>query len=458
MRTPPKDSWGSQLLSYLGYGGVESSPPGLRNRGQNLCFLNSVVQCVAHLPNILPSLSKEIPYVSGKCSALDSTFLKELCDLLIGCASIPAGSMRTTVDTYNFRKAASRLGTEIIAHPNYNTQLQQDAAEFLTWILSTLHDILLKVTPNQNSSRSAAQAAQVGSKLGSMSSQSLKTLKMKLFRQLEGQDSMYTEASITAVQTLSDMEWYQLNQDKRSFVTDNFAGQLIEMYENQTNNRVAVGIQLFHILPVPLVDPRQVSGVVQLQDCINSLSTIEHGPPDGNVSMLGDAMSSGKRDLGAASPLSPPLFSSTPGRDQSPNTSSVEVRYQTTMRFPPTYLILQLNRFNYNPATGRTKKIKTPVNIPLTDLDLSSTLFEQHFSIHTPGNNSGPRYDLSGLCIHEGGESTENGHYVSYCVASDGNWYKLDDEIVNRVNMAYECCTPSIRQNSYLLFYVRKDV
>ncbi|XP_072026394.1 ubiquitin carboxyl-terminal hydrolase 21-like [Amphiura filiformis] len=456
-KTPTRNSWSSQVMSYFGYGGGESSPPGLRNRGQNLCFLNSVVQCMAHLPNIFPSISREIPHASGKCSPLESTFLKELCDLLIGCASIPTGASRTTVDTHGFRKAAARLGTQIVTHPN-KMQTQQDAAEFLTWMLSTLHDILLKIAPSQSHSRSLDQS--IESDLRSMSSESLNTLKMKLFRQLEGQDSMYDEASITAVRTLSDMEWYQLNQDKRSFVTDHFAGQLIELYENQTHNKVAVGIQLFHILPIPLLEPRQVYAIVQLQDCVNSLSTIEHEIPEGNASMLSGAMSGKKANIDVASPplLSPPMFSSTPSRDQSPNTSSVEVRYQTTMRFPPMYLILQLNRFHYNPASGRTKKIKTSVNIPLTDLDLSSALFEQHFSIHTPGNNIGPRYDLYGLCVHEGGESTENGHYVSYCVASDGNWYRLDDEIVNRVNMAYECCTPSIRQNSYLLFYVRKDV
>ena len=447
----PGNSLTSRVMSYFGYDGAPSSPRGLRNRGQNLCFFNSVVQCLSHLPNIFPQLSREIPRAGRMCDAADSSFLKEFCTLLVGCASMPSGHAQSTVDTYGFRKAAAQLGgsSQIVAQPGY-AQTQQDASEFLMWILSTLHDILQKVAPVGNGKHGKND-------FDSMSQEGMEDLKMKLFRQLESQDSMYDDVSVNAVRTLSDMEWYQLNHDKRSFVTDCFAGQLLELYENQTVNRVAVGIQLFQVLPVPLCEARFISGIVQLQDCINSLSSIEHELPDGSTMLTNVMPSSAKKADYGVPPLSPPMFSSTPGRDHSPqnSNSSYEVRYQTTIRFPPRYLTLQLNRFTF--VNGRTKKIKTPVNIPLTDLDLSSTLFEQHFSVHTPGKAHGPLYDLHGLCIHEGGESTESGHYVSYCKASDGHWYRFDDEVVNRVNMTYECCTQTIRRNSYLLFYARKD-
>ena len=77
------------------------------------------------------------------------------------------------------------------------------------------------------------------------------------------------------IQRLSDLEWLSYKEHNRSVIDDMFTGQLVEAQHCLACNRVSVGIQTFNILPVPIVEARQLNGLVYLEDCFTKFGNIE---------------------------------------------------------------------------------------------------------------------------------------------------------------------------------------
>ncbi len=122
------------------------------------------------------------------------------------------------------------------------------------------------------------------------------------------------------------------------------------------------------------------------------------------------------------------------------------------MRQLPECLIVQLLRFTYQ--QGSPHKVHRPVSIPLTNLDLTQLVADnviKREDLATP--HPVHRYELYGLCLHLGAESTSYGHYVAYSKAATGEWFRFSDEVVASVNIDYELSTRQVRENAYLLFY-----
>ena len=137
---------------------------------------------------------------------------------------------------------------------------------------------------------------------------------------------------------------------------------------------------------------------------------------------------------------------------QPPPVRLTDGQRRSLLRQLPECLIVQLMRFSY--IDGEIRKIHRPVAIPKTDMDLTNLLYDAVINreeIAAAGFNY--KYNLYGVCMHLGGENTSYGHYVAFSLAADGQWYKLDDESVSRVNMDYQLSTKQLRENAYLLFY-----
>ena len=70
-------------------------------------------------------------------------------------------------------------------------------------------------------------------------------------------------------------------------------------------------------------------------------------------------------------------------------------------------------------------------------------------------------YDLFAVSIHTG--SANYGHYTSYGLNTDGNWYKFDDQNVTMLwDKEKDQLTPVeqkvVTQYAYVLMYRRRDV
>jgi len=111
------------------------TPPGLRNPGQNVCFLNAIIQAIAHtpcLPEAVLQLRKQNP---------TDLLVWRLGELLEQLATPIFTNVPLVLDTSRFRTEASmEFAGGLIQRPFHTPQQrQQDAAECLTWFIEWLH-------------------------------------------------------------------------------------------------------------------------------------------------------------------------------------------------------------------------------------------------------------------------------------------------------------------------------
>lgn len=106
------------------------TPPGLCNPGQNVCFLNAIIQAIAHTP-CLPEAVLEL----RRRNPVDQ-LVWHLGQLLEQLAAPVTTHVPLVLDTSDFRKQAYFEFPGGLIQPQ---QRQQDAAECLCWIVEWLH-------------------------------------------------------------------------------------------------------------------------------------------------------------------------------------------------------------------------------------------------------------------------------------------------------------------------------
>ncbi|ESO99382.1 hypothetical protein LOTGIDRAFT_231051 [Lottia gigantea] len=329
-------------------------------------------------------------------------------------------------------------------------------------------------------------------------------------REIELANGLENDSYAEPIQRLSDLEWLTHKHDNESSVDDLFKGQLVEAYHCLQDNHISVHMQAFNILPVPIVQPRVNSGLVMLDDCFTSLCHVEHLMDQDNLQCslcTGESINSVKKSPNLTARTRSQQMTSTPqnilrsradSAFHSPSSSQMmspiigirdivndsgyydnvfktstpildggtgnDIKQSKTkqrrclLRQLPECLTIQLLRFSYNPRSGRSKKVKAPLCIPVKGLDLSSIIYDMVTDRQDMTASSGSHiYDLYGMCLHLGSESTNNGHYISYCLCDDNTWYRFDDEDVCPVNINDEVNNREVRENVYILFYKQTD-
>ena len=93
--------------------------------------------------------------------------------------------------------------------------------------------------------------------------------------QIERANGLDNESYAEPIQRLSDLEWLTYKEQNNSALDDLFTGQLVEAQHCISCNRISVGIQTFNVLPVPVVEPRSLNGIVYLEDCFAKFGNIE---------------------------------------------------------------------------------------------------------------------------------------------------------------------------------------
>eukprot|EP01083_Nonionella_stella_P088100 245359_1 len=104
--------------------------------------------------------------------------------------------------------------------------------------------------------------------------------------------------------------------------------------------------------------------------------------------------------------------------------------------------IIQLKRFEYDYATGRSSKNKTYVTIPET-IDAGV--------LHKGAERKGgirKFYNIYAIVCHHG-KSKNNGHYTAYAKTQDGTWSHFDDSVVTPMGSFNDVPI----KDAYILFY-----
>ncbi|XP_061187890.1 uncharacterized protein LOC133195924 [Saccostrea echinata] len=512
---PQNDSLRSRIMSKFGFGSSESTPAGLRNEGQNLCFINAVIQCLARTPGLVSELENEAAYKDSDCSMAESLLLSTLSELMHSCNM----NEKPLLDPIAFRQAASSLNPNLVAPPTQR-QSQQDAAEFFMWLVESLHSIINRNRKTRSNDRPAPRESKRLKVMkfiyGDLTPAKVSDLKKACKEEINAAHGLLNDSYAESVQRLSDLEWISYKEENSSVVDNLLTGQLVIAYHCLADNHISVNMQTFSILPVPIEAPRQVNGLVHLSDCFTKFCNIEHlvgqdglecsfcnaqrarqleqvrtpvstpylrnnynfrtpngrtalSSADSAVSGVGSPLATnfmspipGSRDMLSDSGFQDNVFkTSTPISDnQIPLPQRLrDAQRRCSLRQLPDCLVIQLMRFSFNPYTRQTNKVHAPVSIPLSNLDLTEVMFDTIANREDLAEEEAIyKYDLYGLCCHLGGDSANYGHYVSYCLHSDSKWYRFDDERVIEVDMEYELTTHEIRQNAYILFYKKQGM
>ncbi|CAF3692023.1 unnamed protein product [Rotaria sordida] len=120
---------------------------------------------------------------------------------------------------------------------------------------------------------------------------------------------------------------------------------------------------------------------------------------------------------------------------------------QLELSIPSPVLIIQFKRFSHE--NGLHQKIETFVDYPIKGLNLNKFL---------PSCQKEATYDLIATCNHMG--LIDGGHYTAYAkhpISNMNAWYKFDDSCVTRIkpeDVEFEI----VSREAYLLFYIRRDI
>ncbi|KAF3394421.1 putative ubiquitin carboxyl-terminal hydrolase 3 [Penicillium rolfsii] len=112
-----------------------------------------------------------------------------------------------------------------------------------------------------------------------------------------------------------------------------------------------------------------------------------------------------------------------------PNVTATKQIFIETL---PPVLILHLKRFQYDSLTGATQKIWKKVGYPL-DLEIPREVFPAHRRNALTAQGGLPKYRLMGVIYHHG-KNASGGHYTVDVRRQDGReWIRMDDTVIRRV-------------------------
>ena len=421
----PQQSYLRYISSFWSQPSPSRSPPGLYNSG-NLCFALSTLQALTWTPGFLRMLKSlcQQRKEATKDPSVKLQLLISLHSLLDRCHVLPDGTTSfSPIPCTEFLKTVSEMVPYLVAPPRRgHRQTQQDASEFLLWLLDNLDSN--DPTPEPSSSES----------LTSESGKDFELAKKKeeCLLQLESANSREFSTYFDPLIQLAEVDW-ELEMGKAPFLTQElFLGQMVEARECDACKKMSVNVEYFTILPLPI--PGSSVGL-SLKHCLNRFGVVENLTESNKIacsciSIKGDSSGSEEMKLTTGSRLA--VLSRLPKR-----------------------LVLQLSRFSYNTMQRCAQKNTTPITLPMT-LDMTPYLMK--YKLKDSEEKGKIYYTLYAVCIHTGAQSTTYGHYLAYCRATNGTWYFFNDSYVSAVeNMELELQDPVLLENAYLALYSAAD-
>ncbi|RLV89025.1 hypothetical protein DV515_00015103 [Chloebia gouldiae] len=355
---------------------------GLRNLG-NTCFMNSILQCLSNTKELRDyclqnQYLRDLNNNSRMRTALMSEFAK-LIQLLW------TSSPNESVSPSEFKTQIQRYAPRFVG---YN---QQDAQEFLRFLLDGLHSEVNRVL-------------------------------------------VRPRASTDTLDHLPDDEksrqmWRRYQEREDSRISDLFVGQLKSSLTCSECGYCSTAFDPFWDLSLPIPKVREARQSLSHTPCPTPPSlTITVLPQKGygEVTLMDCLRLFTKEDVLDG--------------DEKPTCCRCKARTRCTKKFSiqkfPKILVLHLKRFSE--ARIRSSKLTTFVNFPLKDLDLRE--FASQSCNHAV-------YNLYAVSNHSG--TTMGGHYTAYCKSPvSSEWHSFNDSRVTPMSSSH------VRSSdAYLLFY-----
>lgn len=374
---------GSQKISFL-------EPRGLINPG-NMCYMNSVLQvlifCIPFY-DFLDQISKKAAYSFKSETPLIDAMIMFMREYKVIDSAVSVEQLRRRLKNEELEQYGEPFTPEFVYEairklPRFASMRrghQQDAEEFLGFLLEALHDECTQVMRNQPDSSATTTAAN---------------------------SSAVTPSATSPTSTPDTSDWLEVGPRQRSAVTRSsghpitsspitklFGGQLRSELRVQ-GLKDSVTLEPFQPLQLDIGSP-QVNNIV---DALKALTRPEilHGD-----------------------------FGSPRGKDA---TATKQVLIESL----PPVLILHLKRFQFDTEGTGTVKIWKKVGYPL-ELELPKELFpRQKRNALTVEGTGFPKYKLIAAVYHHG-KNASGGHYTVDLRRQDGvEWIRMDDTVIRRV-------------------------
>ena len=314
----------------------------------------------------------------------------------------------STVDSSPLLTAISPLAPHLVSTDGWQTE--QDAAEFLLWILDTVHSqYKAKQCPSEDSLHNKQHTVE-----------KLLSEKQVLVAKMEEAQSAIISSYRDALSRLAQVDRQLLKLTDFSPIYDLCCGQLVEARECQKCRKISVNLESYTVLPLPVFNNEGGNVVYQLADCFSHFSEVEELTRSSNMLHCSCAF----QHLASSANGHQVISGLTPGKRLA------------LLSYLPQKLIIQLTRFSYDAVLGSALKNQSFVEFPMP--------YEQKRT---------QLYDLSAFCVHSGARSASFGHYLAYCNVGR-SWYCFNDRSVSAVHDIYkEISSSFVLRNAYILFY-----
>ncbi|CAF1169062.1 unnamed protein product [Rotaria sordida] len=419
---------------------LDTKPKGLDNLG-NTCFMNSALQCLVHVVPLTEFFMKDLTQAHSTNAHVNKNNLFDTYGEVTGAYAELLWNLqkpeRTNYSYYDYSFRPTRM-KEIIGRlePRFATFDQQDAQEFMTFLLNTIHqEIKQKNNHVRNTIITELFFSQIQSSITCSQCQHVSTttnpisiLPLALnphertfqvnFVKLSGRDEydMIPMAAGNRIEHLVQAFFERRHDSRRfSYVTAMTINPEAEVDFDTPLSKLSESV-------VTLIEQEDYNGrkatfryenkpnALKLDECLQAFVSIET--------------------------LDDPWFC-----EQDKCKQDTKARKQLQLLTFPRVLIIQLKRFSHE--NGLRQKLDTFVDYPIDGLDLGKLLKSSEDAI----------YDLIAVCNHMG--SIYGGHYTA-CARKDpknAKWYKFNDSDVSTLYYRDEI----ISRDAYLLFYLKRQ-
>ncbi|XP_055478190.1 ubiquitin carboxyl-terminal hydrolase 2 isoform X1 [Psammomys obesus] len=331
---------------------------GLRNLG-NTCFMNSILQCLSNTRELRDYCLQRL-YMRdlGHTSSAHTALMEEFAKLI---QTIWTSSPNDVVSPSEFKTQIQRYAPRFVG---YN---QQDAQEFLRFLLDGLHNEVNRVTVRPKASP-----------------ENLDHLPPLSLPGLSSDPAVFLSV-VPSDDEKGRQMWRKYLEREDSRIGDLFVGQLKSSLTCTDCGYCSTVFDPFWDLSLPIA--KRGYPEVTLMDCMRLFT---------------------KEDVLDG--------------DEKPTCCRCRARKRCIKKFSvqrfPKILVLHLKRFSESRI--RTSKLTTFVNFPLRDLDLREFASE---------NTNHAVYNLYAVSNHSG--TTMGGHYTAYCRSPvTGEWHTFNDSSV----------------------------